>query len=326
MSIDAIYITLDYELFFGSSSGTVEKCLLEPTKKLIDIGKKYGVRFTFFVDTGMLCAMRRFSTTYPELGQQYQSISDQIQLLKSEGHSLQLHIHPHWEDSIYSQGRWVFDVRRYRLDHFGDADIERIIFEYKNILDSIVGDGVRAFRAGGWCIQPFSRIGQELKRNGITIDSTIYRDGVMSTITHKFDFRRMPLQSQWRFEDDPLIPVVGGSFTEIPISVSIYSRWFYFKMFISRFFKIKKYRHFGDGSPVGVGRSSIIKKMLFGDLGVVSLDGFRSCNLNSYFSETSFLANGVPIVVIGHPKALCSHSIATLEKIALSYSNKFAVL
>lgn len=326
MNANKIYITLDYEIFFGISSGTVEKCLLEPTMQLVEIGRKYGVHFTFFVDAGMLCAMRRFAPAAPELDRQYEKISEQLQLLKSEGHSLQLHIHPHWEDSVYAQGEWVFDVSRYRLDQFDDADIVRIVAEYKDALDRVVGDGVHAFRAGGWCIQPFSRMGRVLQRHGIVVDSTLYRGGVMNTATHRFDFRSMPPLSQWQFEADPLIPVAGGVFTEIPISVSRYSRWFYFKMLVNRLLKIKKYRHFGDGRAVGVGRLSIIQKMLMGDLGVVSLDGYRSRKLVSFYRTFLKMTNEDAFVVIGHPKALCKYSMVALEIMANSYADRFSVL
>ena len=49
-----IYFTFDYELFFGSNSGTIENCIVKPTNELIKIANKYNVKFTFFVDSGFL--------------------------------------------------------------------------------------------------------------------------------------------------------------------------------------------------------------------------------------------------------------------------------
>ena len=37
-----IYITLDYELFFAQESGSVEKSIIEPTQKLLDVVEHLG--------------------------------------------------------------------------------------------------------------------------------------------------------------------------------------------------------------------------------------------------------------------------------------------
>src|SRR3569833_245097 len=254
MNNNKIYITLDYELFFGRLSGSIDKSVLEPTNRLIEIGRKHGVAFTFFVDAGMLHAMKKFAVSASELEVQHERIASQLRLLKSEGHSVQLHIHPHWEDSVYAEGRWIADVQRYRLDQFNDADVMRIVGTYKKALEATAGPGIHAFRAGGWCIQPFSRIGAALRKNGIVLDSTLYRNGFMHTHTHQFDFRGMPPLSSWQFEDDPMRPDAAGAFTEIPIAVTRYSRRFYLSMVFHRLKKTEKYRFIGDGDSNGGGR------------------------------------------------------------------------
>jgi hypothetical protein len=257
-----IYITLDYELFFGTSSGSIDKSVLEPTKRLIEIARKHGVAFTFFIDAGMLYAMKKFAANTPELGHQYERIAAQLRLLKEDGHSVQLHIHPHWEDAVYVQGRWVVSVHRYRLHQFSDTQLTEIVTLYKDALEDIVGPGVHAFRAGGWCIQPFLRIRPALQQNGIDLDSTLFRDGVMNTATHQFDFRGMPLLDSWRFNDDPMQPEPSGDFSEIPISVTRYSRWFYVSMAFHRLIKTVKYRFVGDGASIGGGRLNTLRLVL----------------------------------------------------------------
>ena len=54
-----IYITLDYELFFGPDSGTVENCIIEPTEQLLNIVDPLGVKFVCFVDSGYLLALEK---------------------------------------------------------------------------------------------------------------------------------------------------------------------------------------------------------------------------------------------------------------------------
>ena len=58
-----IFLTYDYELFFGEPSGSVEKCMLEPTADLLNLAKGKDVFLTFFVDVGYLIQAEK----YPEL-------------------------------------------------------------------------------------------------------------------------------------------------------------------------------------------------------------------------------------------------------------------
>jgi hypothetical protein len=326
MNEKKIYITLDYELFFGRSSGSVDKSVLEPTKRLIEIARKHGVAFTFFVDAGMLHTMRKFVANAPELGHQYEKIAAQLRTLKENGHSIQLHVHPHWEDTVYRNGRWVVSVQRYRLHQFSDKQLTHIVTMYKEALENVVGSGVHAFRAGGWCIQPFSRIRSALHQNGIDLDSTLFRDGVMNTATHQFDFRGMPALTSWRFKDDPMQPDPAGDFSEIPISVTRYSRWFYLSMAFHRLIKTAKYRFVGDGASIGGGRLKTLKLILMGGSGVVSLDGFRVRRMRPSLKEFIPLFDTGSFVVIGHPKALCEHSFTCLDALARAYAVHFAVM
>lgn len=326
MSSKKIYITFDYELFFGPSSGSIEKSIIEPTNRLGEIARRHKVAFTFFVDAGMLCAMKKFAASVPGLERQYDRIVEQLRSLKRDGHSLQLHIHPHWEDTAFSNDGWAVNVSRYRLDQFSDGEILRIVTEYKNALEAAVGPGIRAFRAGGWCIQPFHRIKQALQQNGILIDSTLYQDGYMNTATHRFDFRGMPRTSCWKFENDPMVPDAEGCFTEIPISVTRYSRWFYLSMAFHRLSKTPDYRFLGDGAAIGAGRWNTLKLILMGGDGVVSLDGFRARRMNSSFRKLLRSNEQGNFVVIGHPKALCNHSFVCLDALAGAHASNFAVM
>ena len=45
-----LFLTYDYELFFGAPTGTVEKCIIEPTNLLREIANRTGVKMVFFID------------------------------------------------------------------------------------------------------------------------------------------------------------------------------------------------------------------------------------------------------------------------------------
>jgi hypothetical protein len=49
-----LYLTCDYELFFGKSTGTIEKWIIQPTKRLLELSKKHSMSMTFFVYVGYI--------------------------------------------------------------------------------------------------------------------------------------------------------------------------------------------------------------------------------------------------------------------------------
>ena len=54
-----IHLTFDYELFFGSSSGSVDNCIIKPTQRLIDIAKIHDITLVFYVDAGYLFQLKK---------------------------------------------------------------------------------------------------------------------------------------------------------------------------------------------------------------------------------------------------------------------------
>ena len=113
-----IYITLDYELFFGKSSGTLDNSIIKPTEELLEIIDSLNIKANFFVDAGYLVNLEMLSNEHPQLKKDYQKVTQQIKKLAQDGHSIELHIHPHWEDSYYDGNNWIFDTKRYKLSDF----------------------------------------------------------------------------------------------------------------------------------------------------------------------------------------------------------------
>ena len=317
-----IYITLDYELFFAQTSGSVEKSIIEPTQKLLDVVDPLNIKLCFFVDSGYLVNLKKYKENYPTLQNDYNLITKQIKEIYKNGHDIQLHIHPHWEDTIYNGKKWIMDTSRYRLHHFSQEMIDKIVFEYKEVLTELVGDTIFAYRAGGWCIQPFSPLNKALKKNKIWLDSTLYKDGLKDNSTHYMDFRGMPNKTQWRFEDDPLIEDESGYFTEIPISSTKVSPLFYIHYALLRKFNKKAHAIHGDGKGVGRESKDTLKMLLKSEQAVASIDGFRISYLqkalNSYVKEP----NNKHFVAMGHPKALTPYSLKAFEKFVTTNHKK----
>ena len=186
-----VWFTFDYELFFGKPTGTVQKCMIEPTQRLMALSKKYNAPFTYFVDAGFLLKLSELGGTFPELAQQHQQISAQLRELLEKGNDVQLHVHPHWELSDYIEGLWYIPQDRgYRLDEFSKEEAAEIFTKYKNHLESVIGRKTIAYRAGGWCIQPFEHIQEVFLETGMHYDSSVVPGMTFDAGVYKIDFSK----------------------------------------------------------------------------------------------------------------------------------------
>ncbi len=307
-----IYITLDYEIYFGENPGSVEKCIIYPTSELIRIAEKHDVRFSFFVDCGFILKLDEYRKKYPVLEKDYKAITEQVKYLSDTGHDVQLHIHPHWEDSSFDGERWNIDVRRYKLADFSESDIAGIVKRYKKVLTDLTSKKIFAFRAGGWCLQPFSKLMNIFKEENIGLDSSVFRNGYFSSEQYAYDFRNAPDKDIYKFENDVVVENENGFFTELPISPIRNSPLFFWKLFLLG--RKDPYLH----KPLGDGRAMAApgyrKKLLTRYTNnPVSVDGYNSHLLQKALGALK-RKNRTHMVVIGHPKALSRYSIQKIEE------------
>ena len=306
-----IYITLDYELFFGTKSGSVDNCIIEPTKALLKIAEPYNIKFVFFVDVGYLVKLEEHKEQFPELQKDYLKVTHQIKHLAEKGHGIELHIHPHWEDSYYDGNDWIFNVSRYKFADFSLDEIKKIVSLYTSTLTRISGKAPKAYRAGGWSAQPFNNIGKALKANDIYIDSTVFPGGYYESANQCYDFRNVQQYNTcYHFSEDLTIMQPEGYFKEIPISSYKLSPIFFWKFVYHKLRKQNKHQAFGDGQAISKTKKDTIKLLSKPSVSVVSIDGYKSSYLekayNAYRKNTDDKGN---FVIIGHPKAITPYSL-----------------
>ncbi|UCV05487.1 hypothetical protein [Dechloromonas denitrificans] len=307
-------ISLDYELFFGRRTGSVEHCLVEPSEALCKAVHPYGGKLSFFVDVGFLLRLAAEAGKSDVLRREYSELCRHLERLQQQGHELQLHIHPHWEDTHWVDGNWQIDTQRYRLHDFAEEQITEIVSRYCKALAAFCPAGsICAFRAGGWVLQPFSKLAGALAANGIEIDSTVFENGQSESDTHLFNFCGAPQKSFWRFDDDPLLEVAQGRFLEVPIAAHPVTPAFFWKLAFLRKLGRQTDKAFGDGTAIPLGRNDLLKKLLSRTWSVVSIDGRKVDFLEAAFERYARLGRN-DFVVIGHPKALTRHSIRRLEQ------------
>lgn len=315
-----IYITLDYEIYFGENHGTVEKCIIFPTSELMRIGEKHNVRFVFFVDIGFIIKLDEYRRQFPQLAADYDLITTQVKQLSDSGHDVQLHIHPHWEDSRYDGKRWIIDVKRYKLTDFSETEISSIVRRYKEALHSITGKMIFAYRAGGWCLQPFEKLKKAFKENNISLDSSVFRNGFFETAQYAYDFRNAPDKDIYSFENDVIVEKPNGFFTELPISPIRNSPLFFWKLFLLGRRNPHLHKPLGDGRAMAAPgyRKRLLTRFTNNP---VSVDGYNAHLLQKALNRL-LRKNKTHMVVIGHPKALSRYSVQKIEEFVMKNKEK----
>lgn len=317
MTKKKIILTFDYEMFLGSDSGTIEKCMLEPTEKILEIFKKYDSRGLFFMDATFLTVLKK---SYFE---GYIKVKNQILNILKSGSDIGLHIHPHWIDNyMIDKNRWSFkSYDNFRIHNLSKEKISSIIRESFDELSSICKEfksdyKIDSFRAGGWCVQPFVLIKDDLKNVGIKYDFSVLPGMRKENLPkHYYDYRYVPSKkSFWKFEDDVLKQNDKGSFIEVPTSIV--------KMHIIDVFKLKKQiigqKTIGNGKGADDSSSSFLGKLK-------KLKPFIKYTLSSDYMSLSMFQKNIKklnndfLVYVSHPKNFTEESFEILDYISQEF-------
>ncbi len=254
-----LVLTVDYELFFGTDPGTVENCMIRPTRRLASVLKEFGCKMTIFWDIMHFYRLKELENDVPDLRFDREIIEKQIRWLVSEGHDIQLQIYPHWLDASWKNNRWYFSYNRFSLHRlWSENEPENVqtilgcVTKAKNLLEQICqmedpNYKVRAFRAGGYRVQPFEQLAHALNFNNILVDSSAAYGMKSRSPISPFDFYRLPTYLHFRFDKSLERPNTEGQFWEFPketIKVPFHIRLFFY--ILRNFFFTGKGRY-GDG-------------------------------------------------------------------------------
>lgn len=325
-----ILLTFDYELFFGKNYKEPEEVLFQPTEIIAEILSYHNVPGTFFADTCSVAAHMRYG-----LEDYVNKFKKQIIRLNQMGHDVQLHIHPHWEQTTFENGDWVFPENWYRIHDFGYNDDGAI---------SIIRDGISflnntllpidrnyrciAYRAGGYCIQPYDELIKILYAEGIRIDSSVcmYKDNTVSS--RFYDYRDLPNRMNWWLQPDVAIQnssvskPVGVSLLEIPIG--------YYKQSLCDRIKLREKVFYKHGAPLGEGMPTIGSENGM-DQGIVNRlltynKVYQRLSLDSMGADLAAIAvkriyknynatnNDVYVAFVSHPKVFTGEAFDNISR------------
>ena len=305
-----LVLSQDYELFF-KDSGTIENCLIEPSKRLLQFSRDHGLAITFFVDAGMLRCFDRHANSSTAIKRAAATVRENLRLISAEGHEIGLHVHPHWEDTRWVDGRWHFSGTRYQLRDFSDAEIADIFDHYFQVLQDLSVTPVQSYRAGGFCIEPFDRLSAAMQAHGITVESSVVPGAKLVDADKGFDFSSLPDQAWWYFDETPLTPEKVGAFIEIPVTPCTVPRSYYWRQLARRLAGGAGSGKAGDGTAKSIGKKEALRRLLGASrTSELSIDGPKAPML---LHKRTLKQSRPYWHLMGHPKLLADRSLTELQ-------------
>jgi hypothetical protein len=319
-----LLLTFDYELFLGKRTGTVANCIIRPTNRLLAIFSKYNVtKAIFFVDCTYL--YRLSQSTEPGCIKDLTTIKEQLVDIIKKGHYIFPHIHPHWKDAVYDKelNQWKLEkADSYRFHSISDAEKDLFFsYSFELIKEVMQKSGVTyeidSFRAGGWCLQPFSDFKPYFEKYGIKNDFSALRGFSFAGKNIQYDYTIIPVKNIYKFTDKVEEKNNDGKFTEIVISVlSISNIRRFLNKFLYKYLSLVKDRSYGDGFSAVDGEASVIRSIqdmrehmrYQSEMASVEL-----LTVLTYPEYKEYIQRNDYMHLISHPKMVSEHNLYHFE-------------
>jgi hypothetical protein len=332
-----LLITFDYELFLGKRSGSVLNSIIHPTDRILEVLEKFDLKNAiFFVDTVYIKRLEE-NLDNKELKNDYEMIMKQLCRILRSGHFLFPHIHPHWLDATYDQEikQWKLnDLSKYRFGGISGDLKEQLFkhsFDFINGLQNFcdIHYKIDSFRAGGWCIQPFSDFRVLFEKYEVKNDFSVLKGFSMDADRFYYNFENVPNRPIYYFDSAIEFESLNGKYKEFSISYVNNSN---FKKTISRIinriFNFSGIKSFGDGVSVDKAEESIITDASF-NLSLkknikemISVDYLNYIKVQEY---KNYLKSNNYIHFISHPKMLSEHSLVQFSNFLSHITKKYRV-
>lgn len=331
----------DHEIFFGENFKSEKELLIDTTYKLMDILRKYEIPLTLMTDVCSIFKYREIGLIdYPLL------MEEQLKYAIKQGHDVQLHLHPHWLNSTYKNGKWNFDKDKFKLHDFGfekdsnEVSANTIIKDGKKYLEKLLKQVDKdykciAFRAGGWCLQPERDLIKCLLDNEIYIDTSIYKGGYINTGTHYLDYRNVPNQVNWFIDYQKGLNTKGKEgIYEIPIGTINKKPYLYYQKVKNKQSRTKYLKVTTNGMPIGFKKQSFMEKLnarinnFINQPIMISFDNSTSIELMDYIeyylNKLDYKNKDYYISIIGHPKGMNDSNLTEIDKFCKNVKEKYS--
>lgn len=335
-----LLITFDYELFLGNRSGTIDDCLFKPTDAVLKVIEKQKAKAIFFVDTTHLLTLKKNAAKYNECASDLKRVSDHIADIVKRGHYVFPHLHPHWLDAEYLSvtNQWrLSSTDKYRFHHLNKAERDEVFNGSIELLKEIIIPvnpqyKIEAYRAGGWCIQPFEDFIPYFKQHQFKYDFSVLGGFYFFSNAQYFDFSHAPEKGVYKFSERVEEENPHGEFTQFNISsIHIDNRIRFLDKLLLKFrYKLFKDHTFnrGEGQIATKLDTDLFKPATSGhnimesNWERVAIELLSSVKLGDYLN---FFDNKNYMHFISHPKMLTHHNINMFDAFLKSVYSKYKV-
>ena len=282
---------------------------------ILEVLKQNNAKAIFFVDATWLLFLKENS---PD---DLQIVAKQLLEIIKSGSTIELHLHPQWINAYKIGDKIAFkSFKHYRLHSLSQEDILILFRKSIELLESITLQKVQCFRAGGYCIEPFTKIKSSFETFGIKYDfSVVPGVYIRGGNVFDFDFSNAPKLSCYPFKNEVNIPDSDGLFVEIPVST--YQNNPLYRLLNKLLLKINKDRIFGDGNSIEK-RSYLFLSLLSRGLSFpkasITLDN-RSTFIFKFLIKYHFKKSNL-LVIISHPKTFSEQALLNLSYIIKKYN------
>jgi peptidoglycan/xylan/chitin deacetylase (PgdA/CDA1 family) len=315
-----ILFTFDYEMF-SHRPGTVENNMIIPAEQILQTCESRNIKVTFFVEAVFILKLKEQSLKHAPLAHDYALLVRQLRKMVRLGHRIELHLHPYWLDAMTNGISWTIPSYRYnRLQSMPSEKAGNLFTAGIELLEKIARKEnstykIKAFRAGGWCLQPFDVLKKCFEQHGISIDSSVAPGIKMETPLYIADFSTIsPSTNSYFFDGNPVEPTKNGF---LEISITTFKRSFFNKILnkIKTRSDEKLFYRFGDGQEVPMYQQHMfhkIKAILSPSISMLTLEGQidKDILLNKIIalSKTKNI-----LTFISHPKNMSPNSIEIMK-------------
>lgn len=181
----------DWELS-GNGSGDVRQLQFEPLRRLVSIYNRLGIYGSFNAEVMQQITFRQHQEQHQELRPLADEWDEVISQTLHQGHDVQLHVHPQWQNAEYTDGRWKLTSDWSILNYSREAALA-MLQRGKDYLENLlrqVDPHYRcvSFRSGAWCIAPSPHMLDLLVQLGIVFDMSIVAGVKYDTRNIKLDY------------------------------------------------------------------------------------------------------------------------------------------
>ena len=166
----------DWELS-GNGSGDARQLQFAPMRELVRIYNQNGIRGSFNAEVMQQLTFRKFQDSVPEIKERADEWDAVVRDTFSQGHDIQLHIHPQWTNAQFADGQWNLTAD-WSILNYEPEDAYRMISGGKEYLENLLrplNPSYRcvSFRSGSWCIAPSPHMLNLLAKLGVVFDMSI---------------------------------------------------------------------------------------------------------------------------------------------------------